>query len=515
MPVAKSFARTKGPRLALAVLALVALAVVLARLDLRPSLGHVHVRLLSGPAEGNYHAIGDLVAAAAAKRGGRIENVATAGSMDNVERLAKAARSCEVEAALVQAGLPFPESPELTLIGRLPRAESLFLLGKRADDITAFAQLAHLRIGVGPAGSGTARVVEQIFASPDFAGLGAVLSHHTDEEQLDLAAKGELDLAAFVMDEDAALIQAAVRDRGLALVGFPHADVVARKFRFLRKGRVGAGEYDAVRMLPPVDKEVLRVDTLVVGNGCARRSQVMGLLTALGEVFPDLTRHNRETPNLTGLEVAPAAKGWLETGPEVIDEYLPRVSDVMPPSNWVHLVMAISILFNVMGIANRFVLWRIDAARVRAEHEIAQLLRPRRDARRHRPPLARGRAAGPGDRRRGRARHRRARGAGPAVAAGLALGAGADGRRDGLPLPGEPDPRGAGGAARVPRALAEGARLKRVSPAAAPRRRWAALRVKGGGRGPSPSSSAPWHRPRDRARGGRAGWRAAARGRAR
>jgi TRAP-type uncharacterized transport system substrate-binding protein len=376
MPAAERLARSRAPRLAFALFAVVALGVALARMDLRPSLRHVHLRLLSGSAEGNYHAMGDAIAAAAAKKGGRIENVATAGSMENVERLARAAHTCEVEVALVQAGLPFAQAPELTLVARLAKAESLFLLGKRADGITEFAQLARLRIGVGPEGSGTARVVEQIFGSRDFRGLGAVLSHHTVAEQLDLAQRGELDLAAFVMDEDAALIQDAVRDRGLALVGFPHADVVARQFPFLRKGRIGAGEYDAVRMLPPVDKEVLRVDTLVLGNGCARRSQVMGLLTALGEVFPDLARHNRETPNLTGLEVAPAAKAWFEAGPEIVDEYLPRVGDVMPPSNWVHLMLAISILFNVMGVANRFVLWRIDVARVRAEQEIARCFGP-------------------------------------------------------------------------------------------------------------------------------------------
>jgi hypothetical protein len=131
-----------------------------------------------------------------------------------------------------------------------------------------------------------------------------------------------------------------------------------------------------VRMLPPVDKEVLRVDTLVVGNGCANRSQVMGLLAALGDVFPDMKRHNQETPNTTGLELAPASKAYFAAGPELLDDYFPRVSDVMPTSNWVHLIMGVSILFNAMGLANRFVLWRIDAARVKAEHEIAVCFGP-------------------------------------------------------------------------------------------------------------------------------------------
>jgi hypothetical protein len=220
-------------------------------------------------------------------------------------------------------------------------------------------------------------VVEQLFATHDLAGLGAVLSHHPNAEQLSMAARGELDLAVFVMDEDAAFVASAVRDRGLQIAGFDHADVIARRYPFLRHGRIGAGQFDAVRMLPPTDRRVLRVDTLVVGNGCARRSQVLGVMSALAEVFPDFVRHNKEHPNATGLPLAAASKSFLDAGgPEVLDEYLPRVADVMPPSNWVHLVMAVSVLFNLMGVANRFVLWRIDAARVRAEHEIALCFGP-------------------------------------------------------------------------------------------------------------------------------------------
>ena len=97
----------------------------------------------------------------------------------------------------------------------------------------------------------------------------------------------------------------------------------------------------------------------------------MGLLTSFSDVFPDLIRHDRDTPNATGIELAPAAKNFLDAGgPETLDQYLPRVSDLMPPTNWVHLVMAVSVLFNLMGVGNRFLLWRIDAARVRAEREI-------------------------------------------------------------------------------------------------------------------------------------------------
>ena len=42
----------------------------------------------------------------------------------------------------------------------------------------------------------------------------------------------------------------------------------------------------------------------------------------------------------------------------------------------IFVMLGISILFNVMGVANRFILWRIDAARVRAEHEIGLCFGP-------------------------------------------------------------------------------------------------------------------------------------------
>ncbi|HEY4117067.1 MAG TPA: hypothetical protein VGM56_04405, partial [Byssovorax sp.] len=240
-----------------------------------------------------------------------------------------------------------------------------------------FADLRGLKIGIGPVGSGAAVIAKLVLEDPDFAKLGVVTSTHPLTEQVDLLASGALDLGVFVMDEDAALIVNAVHDRGLQIAGFSRADVVARKHAHLSTGRIGAGQFDAIRVLPPEDKRVLRVDTLVVGNGCAKRSQTLGLLVALSNVFPDFVRHNRETPNTSGFELEPTARGFFDhQGLETVDEYAPRLGDVMPPGNWAYVVMAISVLFNVMGLANRFILWRIDAKRVRVEAELATILGP-------------------------------------------------------------------------------------------------------------------------------------------
>jgi len=156
-------------------------------------------------------------------------------------------------------------------------------------------------------------------------------------------------------------------------VGFRHADVIARRLPQLRTGRIGAGQFDAVALLPKQDKRVLRVETLLLGNGCASRSQIIDLLALLSRQFPDFVRHNRDTPNTTGLALEGAAQDFFKHGgPELADEYAPWLVDLMPPANWAYVVMGVSLLFNAMGLGHRFLLWRIDVGRVALESRLAR-----------------------------------------------------------------------------------------------------------------------------------------------
>jgi biopolymer transport protein ExbB/TolQ len=49
----------------------------------------------------------------------------------------------------------------------------------------------------------------------------------------------------------------------------------------------------------------------------------------------------------------------------------------MSPAYWVYLVMAVTILFNVLKAFSRFRLWRIDAAREKLETALKELVDPR------------------------------------------------------------------------------------------------------------------------------------------
>ena len=354
---------------------------IVSRFDFSRSYGSLKsAGFASGAAEGNYHRIADDLAKVAALGNGSLRNVETAGSADNVARLAASAGGrCDVAFALAQDGSDWGDTNKnrIELIGRLPRSESVFFLGRDADAMTELSQLAGKKLGVGPAGSGAERLAKQLLDLPELRPLGVQLVNGPVTAQLEATKRGELDLTLVVIDEDAPLVSTAIRDQGLQIAGFSHIDVIARRLPHFRTGRIGAGQYEAVKVLPAQDKRVLRVETVVLGNHCASRSATIDMLNVLVRRFPEFIRHNKETPNTTGLEPLVTARGFFEHGgPELADEYVPWLVDVMPPANWAYVVMGVSLLFNAMSAGHRFRLWRIDDARVKLESELSPLFGP-------------------------------------------------------------------------------------------------------------------------------------------
>jgi len=357
----------------LAVLAV--LGLLLAVTDPEASLRHLKVGFLSGAVSGNYYAVVARVAAAAAKRHGRVTNLSSAGSVENVARLVAARKGCTAHFALVQEGVDLPEGHQLELIGRLTRPETLVILGKNADHVTSPENLRGARVGIGPVGSGTEFVMRRLLAP--YGALQLRLSTHSIDEQVQQLERGELDYAAMVIDEDAEQLKEALRDRKLQILGLPLVEALASGLPFLRKGRIEAGHYDPVRALPPTDKAVLQVDTLILGNGCASHSATQSLIGVLDDLYPLFVKHNKETPNLSGLPYASVARTYYDTGgPDVVGVYAPWVVDVMPTASWVQLALAVSVLFNAIGAFNRFRLYRLDAERVRIERELPEIFRP-------------------------------------------------------------------------------------------------------------------------------------------
>ena len=71
-----------------------------------------------------------------------------------------------------------PKATGSQLIGRLPRPESLILLGRNLDRFQVPADLKSVRLGIGPMGSGTEQLMRRVLGAA--AGLEIVVVDPVD-----------------------------------------------------------------------------------------------------------------------------------------------------------------------------------------------------------------------------------------------------------------------------------------------------------------------------------------------
>ncbi len=363
------------------MIALAALAAVGALLYYTVSGDYAFLRasVLTGSPTGAYHALGERLAAHALKKNGHLKVVATAGSVENIARLVGENGVCVPAFAFVQDGVPAPADAGLRTLGRLPLPESLFLFARRGRAINTFDDLKGATIGIGPEGSGTAYLMQQLMENPDLSGLGLKPSNHDLEAQAALVRDGQLDLAASVMNENAELVRTLVNKYDLEIVAPGDMEGLVARDNWLHLGRIPAGYYDIAKPIPATDKLVAQVDTLVMTNACVHRAERVAFLMLLSEQFPNFVRVN-PPPSAKSQDSAPLAdeaREFFASGqPEIADKYFPWLVNLMSPAYWIYLAMGATVLLNAMGVYSRFRLWRIDANRGLLETRLKALAYP-------------------------------------------------------------------------------------------------------------------------------------------
>ena len=363
----------------LALLAVLTLAAGLLYYTVSGDYAFLRASIFTGSPTGAYHALGDRLAARALKKNGHLKVVATAGSIENIARLAGENGRCVPAFAFVQDGVPVPPDAGLQTLGRLPQPESLFLMARRGRAIDSFNDLKGDSVGIGPEGSGTAYLMQQLLQNSDLGGLGLKPSNHDLEAQAGLVRDGGLDLAAFVMNENAELIHTLANKYDLEIVAPADLEGLVARDKWLSLGRIPAGFYDVAKPIPATDKLVAQVDTLVMTNACVHRAERVAFLMLLSEQFPNFVRVN-PPPSAKSLDNAPLsdeAREFFASGePQIADKYFPWLVNLMSPAYWIYLAMAATILLNAVGSYSRFRLWRIDANRGILEARLRALVHP-------------------------------------------------------------------------------------------------------------------------------------------
>src|SRR5215471_16431802 len=130
--IARLPARSRGKVIARAVFLIVValLAAAAAAFGIARDYGYLHASILTGSPGGQYHALATRLSERARREHGTLTAISTAGSIENVSRLASNSSRCSDMFALVQDGTPVPADARLELLGRLPQPESLLVLGR-------------------------------------------------------------------------------------------------------------------------------------------------------------------------------------------------------------------------------------------------------------------------------------------------------------------------------------------------------------------------------------------------
>ncbi len=139
----KAVSRRKSIMRGLILLAAAAIiAAIASPFGMVRDFGYFRASLLTGTPGGAYYVLGTRLAERVKADGGRLDVVATAGSVENVDRLVANRSRCMEKFVFIQDGTPVPSTSGLELLGRLPRPESLLLLERRGRTVAGVARLA-------------------------------------------------------------------------------------------------------------------------------------------------------------------------------------------------------------------------------------------------------------------------------------------------------------------------------------------------------------------------------------
>jgi TRAP transporter TAXI family solute receptor len=302
---------------AVVVATAVALAVALA---LGPSPPR-RITLATGQPDGMYDRFGGEYRQRLGRLGLQVQTVPSNGSADNLHRLLRH----EVDIAFVQSGVaPLVPDPgeQLRALAAL-YLEPLWVFHRLDPGTTSLAAFAGRRVSVGPPGSGTEAVARALLREH---GIDAGENLRNAEARRRLET-GDLDGAFFVTSYRDPLVQALLRRRDVALLGFRHDGAYARRLPGLQAVTLPQGVLDLREDLPAHDTTLLAPAAMLVGRDDLHPRAVELLLKVAHQIHAagSLIDPPRRYPSPEGVDIAlhEAAEGFRTRGESFLSRTLP------------------------------------------------------------------------------------------------------------------------------------------------------------------------------------------------
>ncbi|HEY1393168.1 MAG TPA: TAXI family TRAP transporter solute-binding subunit [Methylibium sp.] len=344
---------TAGPFMLL-VLVLLALAYWL--LDPTPPK---RVVLATGQPQGAYAEFGQRYVEQLKKFGVKVTLRETQGSAENLKLLEDP--NSGVDLAFVQGGAGRLRQSDDERLSGLVTLGSLFYepvwLFYREDSAKRLLHKAQLdglgelkgwRVSIGAPGSGITNLMYSLFEANGMDSKDLTLSREPQTPAVMGLLAGDLDALVFVSAPESLMVQMLLQTPGIRLLDFAQAEAYARRLPILAPVTLPRGVIDLARDLPPDDVHLIAPTAMLVARESTHPALQQLFVQAAEAIHspPGWFSHKDEfpTPRHTVLPVSKEAQRFYDSGPPLLQRYLPFWFANLVDRMWVVLVSLIAVL---------------------------------------------------------------------------------------------------------------------------------------------------------------------------
>ena len=310
------------------------------------------VTIAAGPAGGGYAAAAERYRRIFGENGVTLDVLETAGSVENYARLLDGTADLAIVQAGTRPGDPRAEA-ELSAVAAV-YLEPLMVFHRRdLGELDGLADLEGRRIVLGPDGSGTRRLAQEVLA---MSGVNV----NVVEPPADLATA---DAVFVVASPDAAVARGLLADPATRLLPMPRARAVARRTDYLRPVVLPEGAVDLARNLPPRDVPLVAAAAVL-----ATRNETHSAAVLLAAMAAERA-HRGGTPvsdagtfpNARGLDLPPneTARHYFKNGPNVLRRLLPFWASSVVERAVIVAVPLLALLIPLVRVAPPVYRWRV------------------------------------------------------------------------------------------------------------------------------------------------------------
>ena len=347
---------------ALPALVLIAAAFALAWQFVRPAPPKKIV-ISTGAPGGAYHYFGERYRDKLAQDGIEVELRPSSGAVENLRRLKT---DDSVDVGFLQGGIANePDSDDLATLGSM-YLEPVWVFHRKADArLDRIDQLKGRRIAVGTAGSGAQLFALQLLAANGFATDDPRLVALGGMDAVAALKRGDVEAFFVVGAPQAPVVDALLHTPGIGQLSFAQAEGYVRHFPHLVKVSLPRGAIDIRGDQPPRDVQLLAATANLVVKADIHPAIVTLLLKHARDIHspPGLLQaaNSFPAPQDHALPIHPMARRFYDSGPPLLQRYLPFWLAVLIDRLFVMLLPLFAVVIPLSKVIPAIYNWRMRA----------------------------------------------------------------------------------------------------------------------------------------------------------